>query len=556
MRLAILLLTAMACFGQGSQIDFRTQVKNKTSDQVTYTAPGVGAVARTQASKNQDTVSVKDYGACGDGTCDDTAAIVSAIAATPTGGTLYFPQACYKFSTLTISSDITLRGDSPRLPSTDFGQTTPPRVWQCDGTNLLGTILKSTATTGTAIYLTGIATRTNFEHIGVVGPGTGTSVGITASVSGNASPAYAHFDDLQIGNFYTCLDLLGATAMRGDGVQTIGCTHPFIVDNQSYSNTFYHTNVDYGGSGGLSFANGNASNRFFGLTCGDTLSGPCVDFGGDSINDLISGLYCEDVTEAGFAPTACLQFDGSSHYNNVDTATMVSPADGVIFGGTAYQNSISHVWFTSNTSQSIVSNGGGGNVIESAQLPTTITQTVPLNLLTWDGNGSHYLSPVSMASPITEYGANGPVIDMVTGLTADGNAILNYIDASTNPLAYFTYNYFYDEFRTHSTVKGVDSFKLKGNGHLANAQAVAPTVTFCGTGASVSGTDMKGTIAEGSAATGCTLNFNTSYAANPTCTISSRSGLGFTYTVPGERTFVVTNVGALSSTLLDYICVE
>jgi hypothetical protein len=118
MRLAILLLTAMACFGQGSQIDFRTQVKNKTSDQVTYTAPGAGAVARTQASKNQDTVSVKDYGACGDGTCDDTVAIQATINAVEAGGvagggTVYVPAGRYKVSSsLNITTGVILRGSA------------------------------------------------------------------------------------------------------------------------------------------------------------------------------------------------------------------------------------------------------------------------------------------------------------------------------------------------------------------------------------------------------------------------------------------------------------
>lgn len=47
-----------------------------------YVAPGAGAVARSQAQKGADTISVKDYGAKCDGAADDTARIAAALAAT------------------------------------------------------------------------------------------------------------------------------------------------------------------------------------------------------------------------------------------------------------------------------------------------------------------------------------------------------------------------------------------------------------------------------------------------------------------------------------------
>lgn len=63
----------------------------------TYTAQGVGAVPRLIYSKLGDVVSVKDFGAVGDGITDDTAAIKACLAAN-LGCKIYFPAGVYLLS--------------------------------------------------------------------------------------------------------------------------------------------------------------------------------------------------------------------------------------------------------------------------------------------------------------------------------------------------------------------------------------------------------------------------------------------------------------------------
>lgn len=69
-----------------------------SSTESSFIQSGTGAVTRTAQSKMRDVVSVKDFGATGDGVTDDTATIQAAIDTFDDhiGGTLYFPFGVYK----------------------------------------------------------------------------------------------------------------------------------------------------------------------------------------------------------------------------------------------------------------------------------------------------------------------------------------------------------------------------------------------------------------------------------------------------------------------------
>jgi len=82
------------------------------ASQVTYNPAGTGAVAESVQAKLRQTVSVMDFGAVGDGTTDDTAAIQAAVNSLGvTGGTVLFPKGIYAISSpITVTDDITLQG--------------------------------------------------------------------------------------------------------------------------------------------------------------------------------------------------------------------------------------------------------------------------------------------------------------------------------------------------------------------------------------------------------------------------------------------------------------
>jgi len=91
-----------------------------TAEGVQFTQAGTGAVERTVESRLQDVVSVKDFGAVGDGVTDDTAAIQAAIDSVQAYGKrhVYFPAGNYKTTApILIQQGITLEGSGSSVCS-------------------------------------------------------------------------------------------------------------------------------------------------------------------------------------------------------------------------------------------------------------------------------------------------------------------------------------------------------------------------------------------------------------------------------------------------------
>lgn len=95
------------------------------ASQVAYTAPLSGATATNVQAKLVQTVSVKDFGATGDGITDDTVAIQNAInAVSALGGTVYIPAGTYVCSaTINLAKFVYIRGAGIRATTLKWATT-------------------------------------------------------------------------------------------------------------------------------------------------------------------------------------------------------------------------------------------------------------------------------------------------------------------------------------------------------------------------------------------------------------------------------------------------
>ena len=113
-----------------------------------------GATTRDLKERSEDFITVKDFGAVGDGVTDDTTEIQAAIDATPTGGILYFPAGNYLISAvLTLKADICLFSQEGKITlanNADSGilEAPPGTNNICiDGLSLEGNEANNTGTT-------------------------------------------------------------------------------------------------------------------------------------------------------------------------------------------------------------------------------------------------------------------------------------------------------------------------------------------------------------------------------------------------------------------------
>ena len=298
------------------------------ADWIGYTPPGAGAVPESVADKLAQTVSVKDFGAKGDGVTPDDAAFTAALAAS---NNVNIPNGTYYLtSAIVLSSHQSLTGESVNGTILLFDG--------CDGvkgTNPVDTV---------QVSLTNLTLQLGAS------PSANTNVGVDAREWSYCTVKNVNVTHFQIG-VYLARPNAGACWFNVFDTMYIHIANfGVLIDDPTYSvnsNWFLNINVDDIGqfSGGYGFHIQGYGNYFHNIYSGISGGTAGVYFAQVSGDNVIYGLYVES------EPTYSIwQANGTSRTNvvlgfHLDSFTSIVRDDS---GGLTFVNGSANV-FPSST---------------------------------------------------------------------------------------------------------------------------------------------------------------------------------------------------------------
>ena len=176
--------------------------------QISFLQAGLGAVVRTAQSKLRDVVSVKDFGAVGDGVTDDTAAFTDALAVNASFLEVYIPEGTYR-----LASPIIINRQNLTLT----------------GANRSSTLYPDTGVTAIEVAVANGVSLTVIRDLRIYG-NTNATGGIAL---GGQFVAFCQLRNLSIENFTS----FGSFGIKMSKVQELDIDNCYIADN--YNNIVF-----------------------------------------------------------------------------------------------------------------------------------------------------------------------------------------------------------------------------------------------------------------------------------------------------------------------------
>lgn len=311
-------------------------------------------------ARNLDTpINVRHFGAKGDNTTDDTAAIQKAIdAGIVSGRTVYIPSGMYKITNLTIIDELTICGDHPE---SKYGAPFGTAGYSSISSNVTGSWLRSTVTTGNAVTVgTDVSyTSAKVENIGIVGPGSGTSSGLKLK-SANRS----RFSNIYVINFSKGLDNLTTIDCNYSDIRAWGCETGIYLSG-AHQSVFTNTDLQFNKLYAIRITATEVCAMLGGVT--EDNSGTPVMIEGSN-NVAFQNWYFEDFQGPWPAPiTNNIFISSDSSLNSIRDCHFTDR--GIYFDG-------SHNHFINNSGVGPITLAGVGNVV-IGPLYGTLTETLP-----------------------------------------------------------------------------------------------------------------------------------------------------------------------------------
>ena len=226
-----------------------------------YTQGGTGSVARTVTNKLQESVSVKDFGAVGDGVTDDTTAINAAITyakSLSTGMTIYFPQGTYAVTEINLTNSTAVFTKTIRLLGS--GRFVSQIIPYASGNvllNMMGTndaivqdlsFVSNSLASQTAIFMARSTTSVNCNNNKFLNVWISGSYSVASQVCNGSESSYwigGRFENTNASANYCCFRTGGATGVAAlQGITTVNggtildSNNP-NTDNRMYGVEFY-----------------------------------------------------------------------------------------------------------------------------------------------------------------------------------------------------------------------------------------------------------------------------------------------------------------------------
>jgi hypothetical protein len=285
----------------GASVKFTTSAINASSygdaSQISYTPGGTGAVTTNVQAKLRQYVSVKDFGAVGNGVADDTTAIQAAINSFSNGGTVFFPVGTYRVtSQIVVATKVNLLGTGY---ATENGTSAALRGSSC--------ILRAFTGSNATVALNGDGCGMDMLDVdgNLQGTGDGVQVWGTRVKIGTISTRNNGGDGLRIGKTEAGPSTANCNFWRVDYLITCGNTkNGFRIDqtNSSVSTSYplgasdcnagYCGLVDARSNGEDGLQLGNCNDNVFGNVGAQFSGGIGIHFKTDGTN---SGPRCNTI---------------------------------------------------------------------------------------------------------------------------------------------------------------------------------------------------------------------------------------------------------------------
>lgn len=378
-----------------------SKVEGALQEAATFTQSGTGAVLRTKTDKLKETVSVKDFGAVGDGVTDDTQAIQDAL---DTENSVYFPDGNYVVTDLTLSSNnVTIYGS--------------------------GTIVKKANVDGVVLTITGnnnIVTGLRFD-------------GTAPTPTQNYTNDIIQIPSGELNIVSSCT----INGSNGGGISVRNSKNNKIINN-TVLNTHDNNILIAGGGADNNLVSGNycvgttSQNNIF--TCASLDSSPTGEY---IYGNQIIGNYCADsgdtAIESGYHSFWSV-ISNNICINSVNPNILVRDGSGVSVNGNVVINKPYAAQISTHDGIAVVPQNESSSYTYTTRISNNIVMGAVKRSGIYVGGSYVVVSENTIYDNTTSIGANGSGLVgtgvTIAGAPSDVNIERNYIRRFANAISF------------------------------------------------------------------------------------------------------------------------